>query len=103
MRRCGEILPAVAGGISATGGQARKTMEYVYVLKSLKDGSLYKGMSSDVEKRFKEHERGKCRTTKRMLPVKLVFVQICENIQEARELEKYLKSGAGREIIQGII
>jgi len=77
-------------------------MYYVYVLKSIKTGQYYKGLTDDIERRIKEHISGFSITTKKYLPLKLIFVQICENRIEARELEKYLKSGYGREIIKEI-
>jgi putative endonuclease len=76
-----------------------KEQFYVYVLCG-KNGIFYKGMSNNLERRLKEHFLGKSMTTKKLLPLDLVFVQICENRKEARELEKYLKSGSGREIIR---
>jgi len=42
-------------------------------------------------------------TTKILSDYELVFCQIVESRQEARTLEKYLKSGAGRELRNGII
>jgi putative endonuclease len=75
-------------------------MFYVYILKSLKNGLFYKGMTNDVERRLDEHNHGHSITTKKYLPVELVFVQICESRLEARKLEKYFKSGYGREIIK---
>ncbi|WP_262494754.1 MULTISPECIES: GIY-YIG nuclease family protein [Leeuwenhoekiella] len=36
-------------------------MYFVYVLQSLKDGRLYKGMSEDVEERLIQHNRGENR------------------------------------------
>jgi len=77
-------------------------MYYVYVLRSLKNGHCYKGMCVDIDKRLREHKSGKCRSTRLMESVKLVFVQVCQTRLEARELEKYLKSGTGREIIVDI-
>ena len=78
-------------------------MFYVYVLKSLKNGLFYKGMTDDLDRRLTEHNRGYSRTTKKYLPIELVFVQICVSRLEARKLEKYLKSGYGREIIEEIL
>ena len=78
-------------------------MYFVYVLKSIKCGVFYKGMTDDLERRLKEHFRGNSKTTSKYLPLELVFVQICESRLEARKLEKYLKSGYGREIIKEIL
>mgnify|MGYP003809566361 CR=1 FL=1 len=60
-------------------------------------------MTGDLDRRLKEHIFGHSKTTKKYLPVELVFVQICETRLEAREIEKYLKSGYGRETIDAIL
>jgi len=73
---------------------------FVYIL-LCDDGSFYKGMTSNIETRYCQHLLGKCQATKNKYP-QLAFVQICENRLIARSLEKYLKSGAGREIISSI-
>lgn len=81
-------------------GAHNKNMFYVYVLKSLKTGTFYKGLTNNLEKRIKQHEQGQCFSTKNILPVMLIHVEICSNRLEARKMEKYLKSGFGREIIK---
>ena len=44
-------------------------MEYfVYVLESEIDGRLYKGQTSDIEKRLTEHNSGKTKSTKGYKP-----------------------------------
>ncbi|HEY4514840.1 MAG TPA: GIY-YIG nuclease family protein [Candidatus Paceibacterota bacterium] len=45
--------------ISLVGCLGRKTMYYVYVLKSYKNGKLYKGSTADLKKRFVEHIKGR--------------------------------------------
>ena len=75
-------------------------MYYVYVLKSLKTVYYYKWLTNDVDRRIKEHLSGFSKTTKKYLPLELVFVQVCKNRNEARILEKFLKSGCGREFLK---
>lgn len=77
-------------------------MYFVYVLKSIKTGMYYKGLTDNIERRYKQHIEGKVNSTKRQLPLILIHVEICSNRQEARMLEKYFKSGYGREIIKEI-
>ena len=77
-------------------------MFYVYVLKSIKTGEYYKGLTGNIEKRINEHIKGKSRTTKKMLPLSLVHVEIVPTRSEARRIEKYFKLGSGREIIKEI-
>jgi len=78
-------------------------MYYVYILKSLKTGQYYKGLTNNISRRLKEHLNGSSKTTKKYLPLQLMFVQICENRIEARKLEKYFKTGYGREVINEIM
>jgi putative endonuclease len=75
-------------------------MYYVYILKSLRTGELYKGITNNLDRRLKEHFSGKSYSTKSMLPLKLVHVEICKGRKEARLLEKYYKSGSGRETLK---
>ena len=74
-------------------------MYFVYVLKSLKTGNFYKGLTDNLDRRLKEHFSGRSPTTKTQLPLKLVHVELCADRSLARKLEKYFKSGFGREII----
>ncbi len=78
-------------------------MFYVYVLQSLKDTRLYKGLSQDVAKRLKQHNRGENRSTKGFVLWKLVYQEEFETRVAAREREKFFKSGVGREFLQRTI
>ncbi len=78
-------------------------MYYVYVLKSLNTGKFYKGQTSDLNDRLYRHFTGQSISTKSLLPLELIFVQICNTRSEAVLLEKYLKSGIGREFIKHIV
>jgi len=44
-------------------------MYYVYIIQSKKDGRLYKGFTSDLENRLKEHKEGKTKSTKSFRPL----------------------------------
>ena len=77
-------------------------MEYfVYVLESEKDGRLYKGQTNDIEKRVKEHNFGKTKSTKGYSPWKLVYFEKYKTREEAVLREKYFKTGSGREFLKG--
>ena len=79
-------------------------MEYfVYVLKSEIDGRLYKGQTTDIENRLKEHNAGKTKSTKGFIPWKLVYFEQFDFIQEAVAREKYFKSGSGREFLKSLL
>ena len=77
-------------------------MFYVYVIKSLADGTFYKGRTKDLTRRLREHESGKTQSIRIKAPFRLIHVEICYTIEEAIEMEHYLKSGYGREIIAEI-
>jgi putative endonuclease len=74
-------------------------MWFAYVLRSMKDNGFYVGMSSDVERRLKEHNAGYNRSTRPRIPFELIYVERCGSRLDARKREKFLKSGAGREFI----
>ncbi|MBI5466041.1 MAG: GIY-YIG nuclease family protein [Candidatus Kerfeldbacteria bacterium] len=77
-------------------------MFYTYALKSLTDGHLYIGLTQDVEKRLKEHNTGKTRSTRNRLPFRLIYQESFNTRLEARQKEKYLKSGIGREFLKSL-
>lgn len=69
---------------------------YVYLLKSKKDGSIYIGCTDDLERRLKEHTDGKVYSTKKMLPVELIYYEAYPLKDWAYEREKSLKTyGSG--------
>ncbi len=69
---------------------------YIYILRSLKDGNHYVGMTTDLSRRLREHNSGNVRSTKARAPFILVHTEQQEDISAARAREKYFKSGAGR-------
>ena len=71
-------------------------MQYVYVLKSLKDKKLYIGCTANVDKRITEHNRGAVRSTKSRLPFEVAYVEKYENIYEAFRRERYFKTAVGK-------
>ncbi|MDO8570007.1 MAG: GIY-YIG nuclease family protein [Candidatus Daviesbacteria bacterium] len=73
---------------------------YVYVIQSEKDGSLYKGLTNNLERRLKQHNQNKSQSTKGKSPYRLVYFEECLDRIEARIKEKYFKSGVGREFLK---
>jgi len=74
---------------------------YVYVLRSLQDNKLYVGKTTDLERRFLEHQKGQVQSTKSRRPLKLIFYESFINKSDARRDEIFFKSGYGREILYG--
>ena len=76
---------------------------YTYILQSLKNNSLYIGYTSDLQKRFKEHNSGMSKATIPFIPYKLIFYEAFLNRIDAKNREEYLKGGYGRKTIKAII
>ena len=66
-------------------------MHYVYLLQSLRNKSLYIGCTSDLRKRFVEHNKGDSYHTKKYIPWKLVYYEAYISKHDAYNREKSLK------------
>lgn len=75
-------------------------MYYAYVLQSLKDCEFYTGYTNDLQKRFIEHNKGLNYSTKHRRPFRLIYYEACLNDKDAKQREKYLKSGRGKLFIK---
>jgi putative endonuclease len=71
-------------------------MVFVYVIESLTDKTWYTGIALNAENRLNEHNSGKNRFTKGHRPWKIIYTEVHDNWQKARDREKYLKSAAGK-------
>ena len=69
---------------------------YTYVLKSKKDDELYIGFISDLKNRLSEHNSGLVKSTKKRIPLGLVYYEACLGEKNAIKREKQLKTGFGR-------
>jgi len=74
-------------------------MYYVYVLKSKKNNKLYKGFTSDLKRRVKEHNSGNSVFTRHNGPWELLYYEAFKDKVDAKREEQFLKSGKGRERI----
>jgi predicted GIY-YIG superfamily endonuclease len=71
-------------------------MVIVYVLKSLRSGILYVGISENLQRRLIEHNAGKAKFTSGHIPWKLIYSENQFDFVTARKREKYLKTAAGK-------
>ncbi len=78
-------------------------MQYVYVIRSTTRQYIYVGISNNIDRRLNEHNKGKEKTTKPYRPFELIMTEVFENRIDARQREKYLKSGSGKEYIKSLI
>lgn len=76
---------------------------YVYILRSQKNNSLYIGYTSDLRRRFQEHNNGKSPSTKPFRPYILIFYEAFLNRIDAKHREIYLKSGYGRRTTRALL
>jgi putative endonuclease len=60
-------------------------------------------MTSNLENRIKRHNSGYGRSTKSRAPFELIHVEEVETREEARQREKFFKSGVGREIVKSLL
>ena len=74
---------------------------YVYVLRSTKDGQFYVGLTRDLRARLLAHNKGLVPSTKRRVPLELIYWEGCLNESDAAQREKYLKSAWGKRYIKG--
>jgi putative endonuclease len=75
-------------------------MNYVYVLKSLKDGNFYVGWTENLKLRLSQHNKGLVNSTRKRRPLELVYYEACLNKYDAIKREKYLKTAWGKRYIK---
>jgi putative endonuclease len=75
-------------------------MYYAYVVKSIISDSYYKGHCADLVKRISEHNSGMTKSIKHLLPVKLIYFEEFNSLEEAIKREKHFKSAAGRRYLK---
>ncbi|NMB83977.1 GIY-YIG nuclease family protein [Candidatus Roizmanbacteria bacterium] len=69
---------------------------FVYTILSLKDFSLYTGLTTNLKARLEEHGRGLVSSTRIRIPFKLIHYEYFVNLEDAKTREYYLKSGHGQ-------
>jgi len=76
-------------------------MWFVYFIKSKVNNSYYVGCTGDIKKRIKEHNSGKIKSIKHLVPFILVYLELYANktIALKRELELKNNSFKKKEII----
>ena len=74
-------------------------MYTVYVIESV-EGYRYIGQTDNFDRRLFQHNSGISKWTKRGKDWKCVYAEEFETRLEAREREKYLKTGVGREFLR---
>lgn len=75
----------------------------LYILQSQKDNSFYIGYTTDLIKRFKQHNSGESQATRPFRPYILIFYEAFLDRMDAKNREAYFKSGYGRKTINGML
>lgn len=75
-------------------------MYYVYAIKSIVIEYIYVGISDNPARRIEQHNKGYNRTTKPYKPFKTIIIEEYPDRIAAREREKYLKTGCGKEYLK---
>jgi len=76
---------------------------FVYALKSINRNYIYVGLTDNVQRRISQHNNGRSKTTKPYLPFVLILTEEYPSRIEARQREKYLKSGVGKEFLKNLL
>ena len=67
----------------------------VYILASKRNGTLYTGVTANLQKRLDEHRGGASNGfTKKYGVYNLVYYEVCDNIYVAISREKQIKGGS---------
>jgi putative endonuclease len=69
----------------------------------MKDGYFYVGYTNDVQRRVEQHNNGQVSSTKKRVPLKLIYWEGCISQQDATKREKYLKTAWGKRYIKNRI
>jgi len=78
-------------------------MFVIYILSSIMRCRTYVGYSGNIHFRIRDHNSGKVEATKYFRPWKIIYTEYVNSLAEAKNREKYWKSGAGRRNIKKII
>ena len=78
-------------------------MYYVYVLRGEVTGRHYTGSAADVAERLRRHNAGDTHSTRHGVPSVLVHTEAHTLRSEAVRRERFLKTGRGREELQGLL
>ena len=76
---------------------------YVYILVSNRDGRLYVGSTSDLDRRMADHSAGKNVSTAPRRPLELVYFEGHRSKIDALRRERYFKTTKGKVTLKQMI
>lgn len=78
-------------------------MFYFYILQSKKDQSYYYGTTDNLERRIREHNKGKSKYTRNKIPWKRVYYEKFNTLKEARKREYQVKRKKRKGYVEWLI
>ncbi len=75
---------------------------FVYIL-SMNNWNYYVWSTTDIERRYAQHQNRCVTSTKRYLPLKLLYYTKYATLKEARQVEYWLKKQKNRKQIEKFI
>ena len=76
---------------------------FVYILRSLKDGSYYVGSTQDLESRLEHHNQIGTQYTKQKRPWELVYHEEHPDRSSAMKREYEIKKRGGKKFVESLI
>jgi len=78
-------------------------MYYFYILRSGKDSKHYIGLTTNLDRRVKDHNAGKVSSTRDRKPFELVYFEKFETKDIAEKREKFFKTGKGYDTLKNLL
>ena len=78
-------------------------MFYTYILISKSGIRAYTGCTADINRRVKEHNKGKIKSSKPHRPFELLHLENFETLSLARTQERFYKTTSGRRKIKRFV
>jgi putative endonuclease len=76
---------------------------WFHVLRSKRDGTLYKGVAQDVQVRLAQHNGGKTKSLRHRVPFEVIYVEEWPTRQQALAREKWSKTLRGGKELQALL
>jgi putative endonuclease len=79
-----------------------KQMFFVYILQSYQNDKHYIGSTQNLDRRLKEHNAGKVRSTKALIPYRIIYKEAFPSYTGARKRELDIKKRKSRKYIEAL-